>query len=746
MGKQGRLVGWSRWAAIATALLGASAVGAQSDVPALQPFTVDHEVRVDSAADARFVHDGPAGSHGFIRVQDGHLYRGDGKRFRCWGFNMTGFAKGSAELPDHKAAETYAAALARLGVNCVRLHFLDRPDTVLPLRNEGAAISPQAGPFTHPPRGLIRGDLPDSQHFNPEQLDRLDYWIAQLKKNGIYADFNLNVGRVFKSGDNVPDVDLINNAKAFTYFGPELVALQKDYARQLLGHRNAYTGLRYADDPAVALVEVVNENSLLEFWARNWLRGERTKDGPNYQLDMTPHYEALLVRMYNDWLAKNRTPAQVAELHRMAGIPSGQPVPFMRRGDHPDAPRLRLDAEIAFLTSVEIGFHDEMKRYLKDEVGVKVPIIPMADHTYFMANQPLLRTLIKSDIVDAHVYWQHPAIYGQRNEPMVNSPELSTILKLARSAVAGKPFTVSEVNEPFPTDYGAEMIPILASYASLQDWDAVFFYTFETKVAGEWTPMITDHFDMTLDPVKMAQMPVGAMIFLRGDVSAAKTVLTRSYSTDQISEAARLPRSEMPYYTPGFDVRIPLVHGSRVSCLDCTPSLPAPLGPMNPIVSDTGELSWLTDGGKNGLVSVDSPRSQALVGFISANKVETRNLSAQIRNAFAVITLSSLDGKPLDLSNRILMTTTGREENTGQKWDERGSNLTVWGIAPTLIEPITGWVTLKGLEGAVGVFAQPLDGSARPIGKEIAGKMIEPGWEIPVGSPATTSYLIRVER
>ena len=131
---------------------------------------------------------------------------------------------------------------------------------------------------------------------------------------------------------------------------------------------------------------------------------------------------------------------------------------------------------------------------------------------------------------------------------------------------------------------------------------------------------------------------------------------------------------------------------------------------------------------------------------VSANKVETRNLSAQIRNAFAVITLSSLDGKPLDLSNRILMTTTGREENTGQKWDERGSNLTVWGIAPTLIEPITGWVTLKGLEGAVGVFAQPLDGSARPIGKEIAGKMIEPGWEIPVGTPATTSYLIRVER
>uniref|UniRef100_UPI0035C9BCC5 hypothetical protein n=1 Tax=uncultured Sphingomonas sp. TaxID=158754 RepID=UPI0035C9BCC5 len=724
----------------------AAPAAAEPDV-ALQPFAVDHERRVDSAADARFLLDGPAGSHGFIHIEDGHLYRGDGKRFRCWGVNLTGWANGSAEIPDHKAAETYAAALARLGVNCVRLHFLDRPDTQLPIRNEGAVLSATAGPFTHPPRGLIRGDLPDSQHFDAGQLDRLDYWIAQLKRNGIYADFNLNVGRVFKPGDGVPDATLIAPFKGFTYFGPELIALQKDYARQLLDHKNAYTGLRYADDPAVALVEVVNENSLLEFWARNWLRGERAEGAANYQLDLTPHYHALLVGLYNQWLAKNRTPAEIAALRKMAGVAAGQPIAFMRRGDHPVAPRLRLDAEIGFITQVEIDFHADFKRFLKDEVGVKVPIVPMADHTFFMANQPLMRTLIRSDIVDSHVYWEHPALYGHRNDPMVNSPERATILKLARSAYVGKPFTVSEVNEPFPSDYGAEMIPILASYAALQDWDGIFFYTFETKVAGQWTPAIADHFDITLDPAKMAQMPVGAMMFLRGDVAAARTMLTRSYSTDQISEAARLPRGEMPYYTPGFDARTPLVHGSRVACLDCKPSLPAPLGAIDPIVSDTGELSWKTTDGKDGLVSVDTPRSQALVGFVSANaKVETRNLSAEIRNRFAVITLSSLDGKPLTVSNRILLTTTGRVENSGQKWDARGANLTVWGTAPTLIEPITGYVTLKDLEGAIGVFAQPLDGSARPIGKERAAKMVEPGWELPIGSPATTHYLVRVER
>src|SRR3546814_18494629 len=116
------------------------------------------------------------------------------------------------------------------------------------------------------------------------------------------------------------------------------------------------------------------------------------------------------------------------------------------------------------------------------------------------------------------------------------------------------------------------MIPILASYAALQDWDGIFFYTFETKISGKWTPMIGDHFDMTLDPVKMAQMPAGAMIFLRGDVSAAPEVMTRSSSTAQISEASRMPRAAMPYYTPGFQLTLPLVHVSRVSCPHCNPS------------------------------------------------------------------------------------------------------------------------------------------------------------------------------
>ena len=63
---------------------------------------------------------------------------------------------------------------------------------------------------------------------------------------------------------------------AATYFDERLIGLQKEYAAQLLTHTNAYTGTAYRDKPAVALVEFVNENSLVEAWFSDRLLGQQT--------------------------------------------------------------------------------------------------------------------------------------------------------------------------------------------------------------------------------------------------------------------------------------------------------------------------------------------------------------------------------------------------------------------------------------------------------------------------------------
>jgi hypothetical protein len=732
---------------LALGLASAAATSPKATAPVDQtqwaPFVVDHFARRDSRADASFLLDAPAGKHGFLQARDGHLYFQDGTRMRCWGVDMTGWTPGSAEIPAHHEAEVFAAELARLGINCVRLHFLDMPDKTR--ERAGNGPTGDAEPATHSPVGLIDSSRADTSHFNPTQLDHLDYWFAQLKKRGIYADFNLNVGHTWKPGDGIPDAGLIGVAKAETYIGPELIEHQKQYARMLLDHRNPYTGLRYADDPAVSIVEIVNENSLLEFWMRNWFHGELAKGAPAHQLDFTQHYLAILTRMYNDWLAQHRSAEEVASIRKEAGVAAGAPVPLLHRQQFEAASPLLFRSQGDFLIDAETKFLGGMRDFLRDEVGVKAPIIATADHSYFIPGQPLLETTQHFDIVDSHVYWQHPAIFGKRNTPMVNDPDGSILQRLSRSAMVGKPFTVSEVNEPFPHEYDAEQIPILASYAALQDWDGVFFYTFETKIDSQWRGMIGDHFDMTEHPTKMAQMPVGAMIFLRGDVARARETVTRSYSRDQVLEMMRMPMSAMPSFTPGYPARLPLVHETRIKCLDC-PATAAEAPPATmPITSDTGQLKWSVDDGKDGVVTIDTARTQAMVGFVRQTHARTTNLAADISTPFAVITLSSLDGRPIDHSDDMLLTTTARVKNTGMEWNARRSVTSVWGAAPTLIEPVRGWLQFHDLAGVVGITATPLDGASRPLAP-IKGRLLENGWEIPIGTPATTTYLIHVYR
>lgn len=731
-------------------LCSATALRAAAEIP-LQPFVIDHHARQDSPVDVSFLlGKSPAGQDGFVTIKDGHLVKADGSRFRIWGVNLTGWARGSTNLPPKDQAELWAKALARLGVNCVRFHFLDLPtrDPQEAADEQKRRASEAAGQrFKVRPAGLVDHRFDDTQHLDAEALDRLDWFVYQLKQHGIYSNLNLNVGLRYKAGDQVPDSDLITLSKGFTYIGERMVALQKLYAKLLLTHHNPYTKTDYRHEPAVATVEIVNENSILEFWMRNWLRGKLTPGSERIQLDFTPFYAKQLDGMYQAWLARHRTPEQVARIRELAGVKPGDPVPRLRRGDFSTAPKEQFHAEAEFLTDIEKGFFTGMGDYLKKELGVKSLVIGNADHTYWIPNQPMMRANSLLDFVDGHVYWQHPAIWGKRNTPMVDEPLRSTIVKLARTPFVGRPFTVSEVNHPNPNEYTAEMIPLLAAYAAFQDWDGIYFYTFEPKTGPEWQHYVADEFDITLDPVKIPQMSVGALLFSRADVSPAKQTVARSYSPEQVNEAMRLPESERPYFTPGFPRSLPLRHGSRLSSVEGAPTGKFEPEPPLPYVSDTGELAWHHEPGKRGLVTIDTPRSQALVGFIKANAEKTtQHLSAEIKNDFAAITLSSLTDEPIRRANRLLLTATSRWENTGAVWNERRSLQTNLGHEPTLIEPVTGWLVLRELDGAVALKLTPLDGAAKPIGEPILGRRLEDGWEIPLGTPATAHYLIEIVR
>ncbi len=732
---------------LATLLFMGAAVSA--DEPPMKPFVIDHQGLLNSPIDVSFLLDAPAGRDGFISVKNGHLMKPNGERLRIWGVNLTGWTYSSTMLPPKEEAEFWAKTLARIGVNCVRFHFLDlttrnaEQEARAAERVRSTQLNGQS--YAVSPAGLIDGSRNDTQTFDPDALDRLDYFIAELKKAGVYSNLNLNVGRRYKEGDEVPDYRLIGVAKGVTYIGDRLIELQKDYARKLLTHYNPYTKSKYSDEPAIATVEIVNENSLFEFWFRNWLRGELAPGGTNYQLDFTPFYGEQLSEMYQEWLKTNRSPQQLAQLRKLAGVGPNDPLPRIRRGDFSVAPTDLFRAEADFYTYVETQFLMGMYNFIKNDLGVKSPVIGNADHTYWIPSQPMMRANSMLDFVDGHVYWQHPAIWGLRNTPMVNKPTESTIIKLARSPFLDRPFTVSEVNHPNPNEYVAEMIPILASYGAFQDWDGIYFYTFECKVGEKWSNFVTDQFDITLDPVKMSQMAVGAMLFSRADVKAAKQIVARSYTADQVTESMRLPMSERPYFTPGFPLSLPLRHGSRIQTLDGKPTQAFEADPQPPYLSDTGELGWYVTDGENGMVTINTPNTQGLVGFVRNNKQRTRHIMPEIKNDFCAITLSSLTTDPIQRSNKMLLTACSRWQNTGSQWNDRRTLWDFWGTGPTLIEPVAGWLVLQDLDGAVDVSVTAIDGSGRPIGNPARAKMVEDGWEVALDAP-TTQYIITVAR
>ena len=672
----------------------------------LRPFTIEHRGADVSSLDLSFLLEGPAGRHGFTRVRDGHLARGDGSRLRLWGVHLTDWSRGSVLLPAKEDAPMWAGTLARYGINCVRLHFLD----------------------LDAPRGIIAAGS-DSRHFDPQQLDRLDFLVAELKKRGIYVDLNLNVGRSYRAGDSVPDFDRIRWAKGMTLYDPRLIALQKEYARMLLTHVNPYTGNAYRDEPAVAIVEILNENGV-------WVG-----------FSATPYYDAELTALYNEWLGKNLSPGEVTKLRELAGVAADAPVPRLRGTEVGGAPKERYLAESRFIVDVETKFYTGMARWLRDSLGVRVPITGTADHGHSSSSYPMLMSLSKLDVVDGHVYWQHPGSPPPVNTPMVNDPLHSTVVQLSRTAVAGKPYTVSEFNHPFPNDWLAEGIPIVAAYGAFQDWDAIIVYTFEPKRDASWKSYVGDPFDISLDPVRMTQMATGALAFLRGDVRPARETVTRRYAREQAFESRRLARTEQPYFTPGFPLALPLTHGVRIASLEGEPTPAYARVDSTTIVSDTRELVWRTTPDAHGLVTEETDRTQALIGFVKSHRVAVKNLAADVDNAFAALTLSAIDDAPIARARRLLLTAGARVTNTGLQWNADRTRTTQQGGAPSLIEPVTGTVMLRALSGPVrGVSARALDGAGKPIGAPIVARRTAGGWELPIGAPITTWYLLRVDR
>ena len=221
--------------------------------------------------------DPPAGKYGFLEVTPDGRFQFENSEERVRFVGVVNVA--AANYPSKPEAKILADRMARFGINLVRIHLIDV---------EGSS-------------GLFANSQQNTLDLDTDRLDRMDYFIKCLKDNGIYFNFCIHAGRRYKEADGI-DAPVTNyQSKYTTLFNPKLIGLQKDFAERTLTRVNPYTGLSYADDPAMASVELTNENSLFNGWLgwnSDYIFGE-TGEG------IGPHYSGELDSLFNRWLTTN---------------------------------------------------------------------------------------------------------------------------------------------------------------------------------------------------------------------------------------------------------------------------------------------------------------------------------------------------------------------------------------------------------------------------------------------------------
>ena len=202
----------------------------------------------------------------FVTASGGDLYA-NGEQIRFLGVNLAG----QACFPTAAVADIFSAHLAKMGINCVRMHDIDRVE----------------------PYGLFDTVATSSPNYMVQidagQLDKFDYLVSSLKSAGIYVDLQLHKSRIYP---NMPVGGTKKYFQGTDLYYPEMIALQQDFASDFLNHTNAYTGNAYKDEPAIAFIEINNEDGLIHEWARGL-----------FSTNLNVVYRTELERQWHSWLS-----------------------------------------------------------------------------------------------------------------------------------------------------------------------------------------------------------------------------------------------------------------------------------------------------------------------------------------------------------------------------------------------------------------------------------------------------------
>lgn len=691
----------------------AAAPAANDDRSAWLPFEPAADPFKESAIDLRYLNEKVAGENGPISTRGGEfIHAGSGRAVRFWGVNG----------PPHglTADQLHACArmLAKRGVNLVRIHT---------------------------------GYFDDKGEVNPKKIREALDIVDAMKRQGIYTHFSIYFPLWFKpKADNafLKGYDGSKHPFAALFFNRDFQTQYREWWRALLTTPHPVTGKRLADDPAVACLEIQNEDSFF-FWTFD------ERNIPDAQL-------RLLETMFGEWLAKRHGSISNA-VARWEGVGVKRDA-FAegRAGFRPlwamfNEKRTRDRDTTRFLWELQTAFYCDTRAFLKD-LGFRGAITasnwataspevfgPLEKLSYatcdFIDRHGYFSCHHKGDnaewsIRDGHTYADRSAL---RFDPETPGKPRAFVHPVMDPEYASKPSMISETTWNRPNRYRSEAPLYYAVYGALQGSDAIVHFALD---GAEWS--VKPNFWMQpwtlMSPSMMAQSPAAALIFRQGLVSTGDVVAEIDLGRDHLLELGGTPlpqdaaldelrakdepgtavagsAPENANAGPGLiDGRRldPLLHytgrlkvgfaeGNRGSKMNLKADLVKRSidRPNRKVTSVTRELEL--DYGR-GLLRIDAARAQGVSGHLqSAGVIETIDLRVQSGMDLGHIVAVALDDRPLASSSRVLLQVMSEERTSGFRAEPAEGGLRriqSIGRDPWEMKALSGRVSFKRTDAA----------------------------------------------
>jgi hypothetical protein len=626
----------------------------------------------------------PAGKRGGVRIVKDRFEFTDGTPVKFWGVNLSY----TASAPEKDTAEFTAARFARYGINAVRMHK-----------------------FSYPTGQSGIGDPNDSTKMEARGLDRLDYFSAKLKERGVYFGWSHTYGFKVVPGDRKRLVaydeiakNLQGNTYAFINFAEDVQDLMIEMVVNLLKHKNPYTGLTYAQEPALCFIELQNEDDIFFY------------SSPR-ALDACPTYKKLFLARFAAWLREKYGSQEKLAAAWGAALKGDETLaaenialqvnPWFFGSDNlpkqTGGARRRLLDTAAFLHHAQEKFYGRFVKAIRD-AGYQGPLCgspwqapSMLPHYYNLLSDA------RVGFIDRHNYFEGSG--KSMFSSMLTKPG-SGYFGSGLEQVADRPFALSEWIHVYPSAYAAEGPAIVAAYGmGLQGWDAS--YEFQSQAGtrvyddtaggfpwGVWEADV---------PSSLGQFPTLARMVLRGDVKEGDVIAVRRVGPTDLAEGTFpfIDKVEQQGDVKTFTGTVPgdAMAAGRVVVEFTEKSQPSLVPDLkryragSVIKSTTGQLAWDTAG--QGFFTVNTPGTKAVVGFSRSEEQKLGDVTVKVDSPFAVFVLTAA-GRDEDLSKgkRALISVMARSSNTGFSYFGPDNRVLKNGGPPILLEPVKATVAI----------------------------------------------------